>query len=77
MRSGWPNRAQYQLIRQFVQPESASKIIDHVPGGATEVIGYPAYESSGMTAAVTSTSKIMVLFDPSMYVILDRIGLNS
>jgi HK97 family phage major capsid protein len=70
------NRAQYQLIRQFVQPESTSKIIDHQVGGATEVIGYTAYEASGMINAVSSTSKIMVLFDPQYYCIVDRIGMD-
>jgi HK97 family phage major capsid protein len=70
------NRAQYQLIRQFVQPESSAPIIDHVPGGPTEVIGYTAYEASGMTATATSGQKIMVLFDPGYYAIVDRIGLD-
>jgi HK97 family phage major capsid protein len=59
-----------------VQPESSAPIIDHVPGGPTEVIGYPAYEASGMTSAVSSTSKIMVLLDPSIYAIVDRVGLD-
>jgi HK97 family phage major capsid protein len=40
------------------------------------VIGYPAYEASGMTSAVSSTSKIMVLLDPSIYAIVDRVGLD-
>jgi HK97 family phage major capsid protein len=70
------NRAQYQLIRQFVQPETSAPIIAHVPGGPTEVINYPAYESSGMTATAASGQKVMILVDPSYYLIVDRIGLD-
>ena len=70
------NRQQYQLIRQFVQPQSSAPIIDHVPGGPTEVIGYTAHEASGMTAAITTGSKLLVLFDPSYYVIVDRVGVD-
>jgi HK97 family phage major capsid protein len=70
------NRAQYQLIRQFVQPETSAPIIAHVPGGPTEVINYPAYESSGMTATAASGQKVMILVDPSYYLIVDRIGMD-
>jgi HK97 family phage major capsid protein len=70
------NRAIYQLIRQFAQPETAAPIIDHEVGGQTEVINYLANEASGMTSAVTSGSKILVLVDPSYYVVVDRIGLD-
>jgi HK97 family phage major capsid protein len=70
------NRAQYQLIRQFVQPESSAPIIDHVVGGDTEVIGYRANEASGMTALVTSGSKILILGDPQYFIIVDHVGLD-
>jgi hypothetical protein len=45
-------------------------------GGATEVISYPANEVSGMTSAVTTGSKILVLGDPQYFVIVDQVGLD-
>jgi HK97 family phage major capsid protein len=70
------NRAIYQMVRHFIQPESSAPIIDHVVGGDTEVIGYRANEASGMTSAVTSGSKILILGDPQYFVIVDHVGMD-
>jgi HK97 family phage major capsid protein len=70
------NRARYQDIRKFVLPESAAPVWEHVPGGATEIFGYPAYENSAMTTATSSGSKVLAFGDPNAYVIVDRIGLD-
>jgi Phage capsid family len=70
------NRAQYQKIRQFALPESSSPVFEHVASGATEVIGYPAYENSAMASGTGSGAKVMALGDPSYYCIVDRVGMD-
>jgi HK97 family phage major capsid protein len=50
--------------------------IDHVVGGDTEIITYRANEASGMTSAVTTGSKILILGDPQYFVIVDHVGLD-
>jgi HK97 family phage major capsid protein len=46
------------------------------PGSGYTLIGYPFGEASGMAAVLTAGSKIVVIFDPSYFVIVDRIGMD-
>lgn len=70
------NRLKFQDIRKLPLPESSAPVFDHVPGGATEILGYPAVENSAMTTATGSGSKVLGFGDPTDYVICDRIGLD-
>ncbi len=70
------NRVRLQDIRKFVLPESAAPVFEHLPGGPTEILAYPAFENSAMTTSVASTSKVVAFGDPQYYVIADRIGMD-
>ena len=65
------NRVRLQDIRKFVLPESAAPVFEHLPGGPTEILAYPAFENSAMTTSVASTSKVVAFGDPQYYVIAE------
>jgi HK97 family phage major capsid protein/HK97 family phage prohead protease len=81
------NRFVYNKTRQFDTAGGAAlwtylqeglSTMAPTPGNiGRPLIGYPAYESSAMVAALTTGSKIMVIGDFGRYfLIVDRIGMN-
>ena len=89
-RAQWvANRAMYNIIRALDTAGGAQlwmRIGDGMPNnpasdggnGSTglRLLGYPVNELSTMSATVVNTTKIMVLGDFNMYVIVDRVGMN-
>jgi HK97 family phage major capsid protein len=80
------NRAQYNRVRQFDTAGGAAlwmyireSLNNQVPTpgntGAT-LLGYPAYEASQMTNALTAASALLVFGDFRYYLIVDRIGMD-
>jgi HK97 family phage major capsid protein len=75
------NRAIYTLIRQFVLTGQSNpwKDLDQataVDGRVGNLLGYPAYEATGMTGTTATGVKFLLLGDFSRFVIIDRIGLS-
>lgn len=79
------NRFAFNKVRQFDTGGGASLWIylaaglNNQPNGGNtgaQLIGYPAYESSAMAAALSTGSKILAMGDPQRFVIVDRIGLE-
>ncbi len=75
------NRAIYNLIRQFVLTGQSNpwKDLDQATttdGRVGNLLGYPAYEASGMTGTTATGVKFLLLGDFNRYVIVDRIGLD-
>lgn len=81
------NRFVAQKIRQFDTAGGANLWIDNLrlglqnqvptPGNyGSQVLGYPAYESSAMDATLTTASEIIVMGDFSHFLIADRIGMS-
>lgn len=78
------HRGMYNRVRQFDTNGGAAlwlRIGDGITrgtGGNTghELLGYPAYQSSAYTNALTAGTKLVTLGDFSQFLIVDRIGLN-
>lgn len=75
------NRAIYNLIRQFVLTGQSNPWKDleqatTVDGRVGNLLGYPAYEASGMTGTTATAVKFLLLGDFNRFVIVDRIGLD-
>jgi HK97 family phage major capsid protein/HK97 family phage prohead protease len=79
------NRFFYNKVRQLDTAGGANLWVPDlrtgIPANETgntgfQLIGYPANESSGMAATLASTTKEAVLGDPSLYVIVERIGMD-
>jgi HK97 family phage major capsid protein len=70
------NRNTFQKVRQFAS--NGVNIWVQLQGNLPpELIGYPAYEWSNMSGAVTtSNSTILVLGDFNYFAIVDRVGMN-
>lgn len=75
------NRAIYNLIRQFDLTGQSNpwKSLDQastVDGRVGNLLGYPAFEASGMTGTTATNVKFLLLGDFNRFVIVDRIGLD-
>lgn len=75
------NRAIYNLVRQFVLTGQSNPWKDleqatSVDGRVGTLLGYPAYEASGMTGTTATAVKFLLLGDFSRFVIVDRVGLD-
>jgi HK97 family phage major capsid protein len=80
----WRNRASFtggkaafQKIRQFDTGGGASLWTQLQFGNPADLLGYPAYEWSDYSSAVTTpNSTILTLGDFSQFAIIDRVGMN-
>lgn len=79
------NRFIYNKIRQLDTAGGANLWVPDlrtgIPNNETgntgyNLIGYPANESSGLAASLATTTKLAVLFDPSYFVIVERVGMD-
>jgi HK97 family phage major capsid protein/HK97 family phage prohead protease len=79
------NRFIYNKVRQLDTAGGANLWVQDlrtgIPANETgntgfNLIGYPANEASAMAASLATTTKIAVLGDPNMYVIVERVGLD-
>ena len=75
------NRAIFNLVRQFVLTGQSNPWKDLEQATTTDgrvgtLLGYPAYEATGMTGTTATGVKFAVLGDFNRYVIVDRIGLD-
>ncbi len=71
------NRAAFNKIRQFDTAGGASLWTQLQFGAPADLIGYPAYEWSDYSSAVTTTgSTVLTIGDFSYFKIVDRTGLN-
>jgi len=74
------NHAIYNLIRRF-DTQGGAGLWETLGGGRPNLLlGYPAYEASGMDSTVTTSGAvsnyILAIGDFRHYVIYDRIGFN-
>ncbi len=72
------NRAAFQKVRAFATALGPSAWTDSLRvGNPNTLIGYPAYEWSSYSSAVTTTgSTVLTLGDPNFFGIVDRVGMN-
>ena len=71
------SKAAYQKIRQFDTGGGASLWTQLRFGDPADLIGYPAYEWSNYSSAVTTpTSSILTIGDFNQFTIVDRVGMN-
>lgn len=75
------NRAIFNLVRQFVLTGQSNPWKDLEQATTTDgrvgtLLGYPAYEASGMTGTTATGVKFLMLGDFNRFVIVDRIGLD-
>jgi HK97 family phage major capsid protein len=71
------NKAAYQKVRQFDTGGGASLWVQLQFGEPAMLLGYPAYEWSDYSSAVTTGgSTILTIGDFSKYLILDRVGMD-
>lgn len=70
------NKAAYQKVRQFAS--NGVNIWVQLQGALPpELIGYPAYEATGMSSGVTTSgSTVMTIGDFNYFAIVDRAGMN-
>jgi HK97 family phage major capsid protein len=71
------NKAVYQKIRQFDTAGGANLWVQLQYGEPATLIGYPAYEWSAYSSAVTTTGSTVLTFgDFSKFLIIDRVGMD-
>ncbi len=71
------NRAAFQKVRQLDTAGGANLWVQLQNSNPATLIGYPAYEWSNYSSAVTtSASTIMTIGDFNYFAIVDRIGMN-
>jgi HK97 family phage major capsid protein len=71
------SKAAFQKIRQFDTGGGASLWTQLQFGNPADLIGYPAYEWSAFSSAVTTSgSTVMTFGDFSKFKIIDRVGMN-
>lgn len=80
------NRAIYNKVRQFDTAGGAGlwvRVGEGLPSNVptpgslgNNLLGYPAYEVSPMTTAITSNSLFLMVGDFSYFVIVDRVGMD-
>ena len=70
------NRKQFNRVRQFDTAGGSSLWVQLGDGLPRALIGYPTYEASEMSSALTTGASIITIGDFSHYVIVDRIGMN-
>lgn len=76
-RASWvANKTVYNLIRQFDTYGGGSFWTDLGMGTPSQLLGQPVYESSTMTATVTTGSNILLAGDFAEYLIYDRAGVT-
>jgi hypothetical protein len=69
------NNSIINLARQFAAP-SVEDVFEPIATDGYALWGNPYFEASAMVAVKTAGSKILVMGDPSFYVIVDRIGME-
>ncbi len=71
------SKAAYQKIRQFDTGGGASLWVQLQFGNPADLIGYPAYEWSDYSGAVTTpTSSVLTFGDFNQFAIIDRVGMS-
>jgi len=71
------NKATYQKIRQFDTGGGANLWVQLQYGEPATLLGYPAYEWSDYSSAVTTSGSTVLSFgDPSKFLIVDRVGMD-
>lgn len=70
------NKFAYNNVRQFDTSGGASLWRQLGQGAGSELLGYPAYESTAMASALTTGSKILAMGDPNYFLIVDRLGMT-
>ena len=71
------SKAAFQKIRQFDTGGGASLWTQLRFGDPADLLGYPAYEWSDMSAAVTTpTSSVLTFGDFNQFTIVDRVGMS-
>lgn len=70
------NKAAYQKVRQFAS-NGVNIWVQLQNAAPPELIGYPAYEATGMSSGVTTSgSTVMTIGDFNYFAIVDRAGMN-
>lgn len=70
------NRGTYNRIRQF-DTAGGAQLWERIGAGQpSELLGYPALESSEMVAALTTGNKTLLFGDFQNFLIVDRIGMS-
>lgn len=70
------NKKYLNKVRQFDTAGGASLWVQLGDGTPSRLLDYATYEYSAMTTAATSNASIVTIGDFSMYLIVDKIGLN-
>jgi HK97 family phage major capsid protein/HK97 family phage prohead protease len=71
------NKGLYQAVRQFDTAGGSQLWVRVGAGQPSELLGYPSYEVSDMSALIsTAGAKVALLGDFSNFLIVDRIGMN-
>ncbi len=72
------NRAAFQKVRQFATATGPSAWADSLRvGNPNTIIGYPAYEWSAYSSAVTtSAATVLTIGDFNQFAIVDRVGMS-
>lgn len=70
------NKKQFNRVRQFDTSGGSSLWVQLGQGLPRALLGYPNYEYSEMTNALTSGASIITIGDFSYYLIADRVGMN-
>lgn len=70
------HKATYSKIRQFDTAGGANLWERLGAGMPNQLLGYPAFEASAMSSALTSASKIILFGDFQKFLIVDKLGMN-
>jgi HK97 family phage major capsid protein len=70
------NKKQFNRVRAFDTSGGSSLWVQLGDGTPRALLGYPNYEYSEMTSALTSGASIITIGDFSYYLIADRVGMN-
>jgi HK97 family phage major capsid protein len=71
------SKAAFNKVRAFDTAGGGALWVQLLHGQPGQLMGYPAYEWSDYSSAVTSTgSTVLTIGDPSYFAIADRVGLN-
>ena len=71
------NRAAFQKVRQFDTAGGANLWVQLQYGAPATLLGYPAYEWSAYSSAMTTSgSTILTIGDFSKFLIVDRVGMD-
>lgn len=70
------NKAIYNKVRQFDTNGGASLWVRLADATGSELIGYPAKESSAMDSTIADTKEILLFGDFRQFLIVDRVGMS-